>query len=736
MGVSRAHTITAVALALLLASGVCGAQQITSFEAEADVEQFAAGSGLTMERVQEHASDGEWSLRLDIPGNEKDTWPGVSFVPDTDTTQYQVLAFDAYNPHEDRVALSWRLDFADGQNQFNGASLQAGDTTRVEVWLAGLGPIERIYLYRRMPRDDRTIYVDNFHWATVEDRFEPLYYVDDAQPPEPTAAERERGFILFARPFTDVVFSNAIPRAEERLQTVDAYATLGEYEPATFSLHALQDLGQVRVSFEGVPATGEVLPVRCLDKRVTYSSNQYIADMPVLCERREAVDVAAQTSRRFVIDLHIADDAEPGLHEGTITIAAEGREQVTVPLRLRVLPYALLEPGDMLWGEYYKGPRFADTDEGRLQEMRRDLADQRAHGMTSVGLCFGVPADSAAVWTGDSYELALDATQYAAFMDMYVELGFPAPVILLSDSGQHAPGMGDFALDSDEWAARYQAFWTAMLAEHGRRGWPEPIVQPVDEPGWQDQIARDRNVRCLRLLKQIPGLRTEQDGPGDAYFHDEAGPVSDVWNYNGGIGEPDVVAAVQADGHIVTLYNCDVESYRPEVDRYVAGWFQIAAGISGCYNWAYMAWGGSPYDDNDHAYGTWMHVYPPLGDEPGGPSTGWIGAREGIDDYRYVFTLREAIRRAEASDNEAARQAAREAQAELDRLVDSLSYSPRVRNGAKWTLTDTRDDGTRTIGGTLKLANGWAHSDYQVHRWVIAEQTLQVLQALGEIDAP
>lgn len=721
--------LTLTLTVLLAGAGV--AQPIASFESADDLALFGIPDTVTAERVREHATDGEWSLRVFIPGSEQDTWPGISFNPTGDTTQYQVLAFDAFNPDADSVALSWRLDFENGETRFEGASLVPNAGTTVEIWLTGLPRITRIFLYRRMPRDDRTIYFDNFRWATIEDRFEALHYVDDTPPPPPTAEEIARGCILFDRPLTDVIFTNSPPRPEERIASVDLFATPGEYEPATFALWALEDLGQVRVSFEGVPATGEVLPIRCLDKRVTYSSTQYIAQMPVLCERRETVDVPAASSKRWLLDLRIAEDADPGLHEGTVTIAAEGRAPITLPLRLRVLPYTLDEPTDMFWGEYYQIPRLATDDAGRIAQMRLDLADQRAHGMTSVGLCFGVPAESVRQ-DGDTYAFDLDGTLYAAFMDTYVELGFPMPVIQLSDSGQHAPGMEGLRLESDEWGARYQAFWQALQAEHRRRGWPEVIVQPVDEPGWQDQAARDRNVRCLALLKQIPGLRTEQDGPGDAYFHEVAGPLADIWNYNGAIAAPEVVAAAQAAGHIITIYNCDVESYRPEVDRYAAGWFQLAAKINGCYNWAYMAWGGSPYDDNSHRSGTWMHVYPPLGDEPGGPSTGWIGAREGIDDYRYVHTLRQAIARALASDNAAARQAAVAAEAELDRLVASIVYSPRVRNGAKWSESGMLADGTKTIGGTLKLDNGWSHADYALHRRAIAEQTLKVLEAVRQ----
>lgn len=363
------------------------------------------------------------------------------------------------------------------------------------------------------------------------------------------------------------------------------------------------------------------------------------------------------------------------------------------------------------------------------------MIDMRRHGMTSVGLCFGVPLECV-TWSEDD-QCTLDLEQgglYTHFMNLYRDLGYPAPVILLADSGQSMASLDQkYGFDSEEWATRYIRFWTAMQAAHKERGWPEVIVQPVDEPGWQDQAARDRNVRCLKLLKQIPGMRTEQDGPGDAYFHHQAGPWSDVWNYNGAISDRETVRKAQAEGRVITLYNCDVESYRPEVDRYATGWFQVAAGINGCYNWAYISYNGSPYDDQDHKTGTWMHVYPPLGDEPGGPSTGWIGARKGVDDYRYVHTLRQTIARARLRDDDRAKSAADKAEAELAALVDSIDYSPRVRSMARWSEERAGKDRDKIISGTLKLPNGWEHGEYEKARWRVARATVELMAALGEV---
>ncbi|MBM3476116.1 MAG: hypothetical protein FJX75_22835 [Armatimonadetes bacterium] len=717
------------ALALLLAAGA-GAQVPNSFETE-DSLALVSPSGVTAERVQEHATDGKWALRVLFPGNEKDTWPGIGLTFDPPITGKQALQLDVYNPMDVPVSLSWRIDIVgQAEGVFGGATIQPKKTEAVEIGLPATGPVKHIYPYVRMPREDRVLVFDNLRWFVLKDYFTALRYVDDTPPPVPTKEESGRGFITFQRPFTDVVFVNTIPRADERVNEVGVFATPGEYEPATIALYALQDLSQVKVTFSGLPATGEVLPIRCLDKRVVYSSREYIAGMPVLCERRETVDIAKGESKRFVIDLRVNEDAKPGIHEGELHIQVGRGERATLPFRLRVLPYRLIEPTGMFWGEYYQGPKFSTDESSWSAALRRDMTDMREHGMTSVGLCFGPSVDNVTFAADGACALNFDGTShYEQFMDLYKELGYPAPVILLSDSGQTAASKDDTAYTSDAWAQRYKAFWTAMQAEHMRRGWAEVIVQPVDEPGWQSQEEKDRNVRCLKLLKEIPGLRTEQDGPGDNYFHNVAGPFADVWNYNGALAEP-YADALKA-GHTVLVYNCDVESYRPEVDRYTAGWFQVTSGTQGCYNWAYISFPAKPYDDQSNKTGTWMHVYPPLGDEPGGPSTGWIGAREGVDDYRYVATLRQAIGRAEGRKL----RAAQEAQREIEAITSSLDYSRAVRGRAQWTQVGLQPDGTKTLGGTLKLPNGWEHAEYDKRRWQVARATLGVMGPLGEIPA-
>ena len=73
-----------VATVLLAALPVAAQQMVNSFEDEADLQRASIPAAIAAERVQEHATDGEWALRPDIPGSEQDTWPGVLFPMEAD----------------------------------------------------------------------------------------------------------------------------------------------------------------------------------------------------------------------------------------------------------------------------------------------------------------------------------------------------------------------------------------------------------------------------------------------------------------------------------------------------------------------------------------------------------------------------------------------------------------------------------------------------------------------------
>ncbi len=179
------RAILIVATCLIVTVGLAAEDvPITSFETAESLDMFSAGNAV-IERVQEHASDGEWSLKISITGSETDTWPGVSFTPpDPDLSERMVLAFDVYNPDPDYAALSYRVDDGNGKTRFEGARLNPGKSTEVEIYVKAMSSdldisnIVKFYLYSRMPRRDYVWYLDNFRYTDGSYVFKPRRYLE------------------------------------------------------------------------------------------------------------------------------------------------------------------------------------------------------------------------------------------------------------------------------------------------------------------------------------------------------------------------------------------------------------------------------------------------------------------------------------------------------------------------------------------------------------------------------
>jgi hypothetical protein len=365
------------------------------------------------------------------------------------------------------------------------------------------------------------------------------------------------------------------------------------------------------------------------------------------------------------------------------------------------------------------------TNAERKAYLRRDLQDMRDHGMTSVALCVGLDPGQIAIKDG-KVSLGMDGTSvFEMVMDAYRDLRFSEPILLLDDAAQNYAA-AKHPLGSAEFAKDYQLVQVAIRDAARQRGWPEIIQQAVDEPVWENpaQAAMDRAVRCLRLLKEIPGQRTEQDGPGDKYFHEIAGPFADVWNYNGGFAAREVIRQAKAQGHLIWIYNCDVEGFRPEVERYAAGFHLAAADGDGVYNWEYRGDASDLYDDFEGSNGNFVMWYPAGEKSTGGPSIGWEGFRAGINDQKYIALLRRTIAECRSSRVPGEIAAADRAQTVLDEILSSLVYSPDLRGTAKWDSTSADADGHKRVHGRYKLPNGWETGTYDTARRRIAEAIL------------
>ena len=102
--------------------------------------------------------------------------------------------------------------------------------------------------------------------------------------------------------------------------------------------------------------------------------------------------------------------------------------------------------------------------------------------------------------------------------------------------------------------------------------------------------------------------------------------------------------------------------------RFKAGFFFWKTGARGQFYWAYYSPQGDPYDDLDGI--DWCVAYPGAGRPI--PTIEWEALREGIDDFRYVYSLEVAIAKARAKGSAEAAPVVEEAGRLLDELRDEI----------------------------------------------------------------
>jgi hypothetical protein len=587
-----------------------------------------------------------------------------------------------------------------------------------------------------------TFWFDDLELVTVDEMVKPkTIYLDETPPPQPSAEETARGFMLFSRNYLRVLFANAVPLAEDRVTELEAAACAGEHEPVTFAIRALRDLDNVRVTVRDLQGDGGTIPADAIDIRsVRYHPkegqsrwgpfNETLMDVPLFLEKRESLAIAADSGQPVWVTVRVPDDAKPGRYSGAIEIAAANSPGAQLPLTLQVYPFRLAEPTGRFFGMYTK----MRTDPAWLAET---FADMRAHGMTTIGLC-GNSGLAMAVQDG---EIGIDWNGESALernMDEYSRAGFPEPMVWLMGGDIPAFCEKIGPIDSDQFADAYRQVITLMGAHGDEVGWPEIIYQPIDEP-FEHAKNLDRAKRLLQILKSIPGVRTENDGMNGAWhnFTDEFYELTDCLVLHDGPtlhrGELNMDEwwefrdRATRDGKQVWFYNIDLTAWHPEPIRFMTGFGLWKSKATGVIEWAYMF--PVKEDDPGAVYSqpqALLYRFPQAPGEGGGPTIAYEAAREGVDDYRYLLTLSQLVEKAgQGGKAELADGIWQPIQAKLD-AASFEGCKGRAGQG-NWTgECEILPDGNRAVRGDHKIDNGWQFDDYDELRRRIAQGIIRL----------
>ena len=576
----------------------------------------------------------------------------------------------------------------------------------------------------------------------------PIRYVDNRPAPVLDSHWQDAGYVLFRRSYLHMIFPCSVPEANEIGGCLRVAASPGEAEPISFCMRSLRDLQGVSVEIGGlVTEGGERIPasavamglVKCIYKKGQARWGAF-ADgrmlMPAYVEPGRTFDLPASMTKQVWATVRVPLDAAPGLYKGKATVRPANSAERTLPIELKVLPISLVEPKDVFFGMYSGFPK----QSSRLGEM---YADMRAHGMTTIGFCG--PLVSPIRKVGDRVEIGFDGEGVLEkAMAAYVRAGFPEPFVWLMSGDIRRWCLKQGGLESDAFGDGYREAILRVI-EHGKKqDWPEIIFQPLDEP-FEHTKRMEATKRCLQIMKTVPGLRTEEDGPNgnpamleEVYdlcdvivLHD--GPVMKRRHYDAKAWQA-FLARTKRDGKQVWFYNIDLTGCHPEVMRWGYGFGLWLSGATGIIEWSYQTAlrRGNPAVAYKNE-GCIIYHYPPWEDEPGGPAIGWEAIREGVDDYKYIHLLHQVTAKARISGSAAAMRFAAEAEAYVKSLRAKTDFRAHEGSACQGDWTGRKwisDDGEKLVSGSYKMANGWTFDDFGAARARIANLIVQIQREL------
>jgi len=366
------------------------------------------------------------------------------------------------------------------------------------------------------------------------------------------------------------------------------------------------------------------------------------------------------------------------------------RAVATQDLTLRVLPFTLMKPDpyrDITFSilTNHNDCRYASYGMNVFTEnIRKHFADMVEHGLTSTGYFCMQP--EVELVNGKIVAHFDRPGAYALYspdtiMALYRESGLTGPFEYQKGPYQMYQYYLRSIVKKDHYTPEYDnAFQEVMrqTVQHMReKNWPELIFVLGDEPGAHaDRIKMHR--RAGDLLKAVaPNVRT-----GNYFNGGWAGvtdwkilkPVTDI-NCTNFVNREVIDDTRELGFDSLWLYNGTSMGRDPKVERMFYGIQPWKVGAKGVTQYMYQCRAANPYDmfaeervgKSTVGGSAYFYAYPSSGGPI--PTPHWEAIRQGIYDYRYLFTLKHAIARARAAGKT---QTADEAQKTLDEITNAF----------------------------------------------------------------
>jgi len=471
---------------------------------------------------------------------------------------------------------------------------------------------------------------------------------------KPTIHDKSVGYMIFSRSPLEYVFPGSKPKKSEMIEHFMIRVVRNEFEPITFSLYPLQNLGTVKISVTDLKSAKEIISknkirVACVEmvqETIGLPEGRFL-DLPTLIRPGNQVKVERGKCQRFWLTIRIDDNVLPGVYKGRITISPQNGLETSLPLEVTVLPISLEDiPGIdyfmMMTYEFTEltMPWRKEEKEKIYKSACNILKDYQEHGMTT--LCLHSPFVLITKEDGTpNLEDIFTALRAAK------EMGFKRRIIwyighLIQTSKPKHPG-SIMSFDKGIHLSRLKYIVETVSQYVKEHDCPEVVFLPIDEPGdsYQD-FQHKRQAITPVLLKVIKDSGAQNMLTSGDYK--QFRPVD--YLCSGKMNKEDLDEAHKS-GSVYWLYNNDVTTkcLNPAYARYIYGYYTWMNNIDGMSSWTFQNTqnaSGLPTKADAPGHDIYL-AYP----DPNGPlaTLRWEAIREGIKDHKLIYQLVKRIQK-------------------------------------------------------------------------------------------
>lgn len=508
-----------------------------------------------------------------------------------------------------------------------------------------------------------------------DDWWREVKHVETTPAPTPTAEDRKRGFVLFFPDRQQLIYANTQPKAEQMRGPLRAAGARGEYESMVLVVHPLRDLTGLSVQLNelrgpgGAAISGEDIDVKMVQYHAVITSGFHHSKggtfqcRPWFLVPRTSIDAQAGVNRSFWITVHVPEGTPAGTYRGEVQVLVRNEVKAAAPVEFEVYPFELAYPPDLTYAHWWSWSRYEEL----LEPSLRNMYEHGQRSLTPSGVIRVLDRRDA------QGRIQLDLSRLDRLMELAKAVGFTGPVPLVdlsiqgSVSGNSYSHLGlerrfGYGLDSTGYF-RDMAEICRQIKEHAAQAEWLPVLyysatelsqDPLLGPGYHERLLRA--MKAAGDIKTISSINRPEDLQTlpwlDHVMLNNAVPINE-----------ETVGKVKESASVLWYQNVGG-------NRFIEGLYMWRTGAKGHRQFSISGHQGDPFNDFDGDEKDTAAYLLPSGD-------GWVGTinwewmREGVDDYRYLYTLSALIAEGRKVGGEAAG-LAKEAQGVIDGMMSQV----------------------------------------------------------------